>query len=215
MTFQPGKTMQQNFGVNQIVLFVLTHSNKDFKYNVYNLTPLLILRCYSKSVNLKYWQNSNAALRNLDSSINKLNWQLFMEPTLYFDSCLLSSFIHTEKLRLMCLPVLDLRFYYVVYRLLDSLVVECWLRVWEVPGSIPRKPSDRVLASSVGGPGFNPQSRTVSYQRHYKNGTSSFLVQHSTFERENTGSFSRIKIGQTNVMDKIWDRNPSKSYSSY
>ena len=22
-------------------------------------------------------------------------------------------------------------------RLLDSLVVECWLRVWEVPGSIP------------------------------------------------------------------------------
>jgi len=33
-----------------------------------------------------------------------------------------------------------------------------------------------VLASSVGGPGFNPQSRTVSYQRHYKNGTSSFLV---------------------------------------
>ena len=23
------------------------------------------------------------------------------------------------------------------YRLLDSLVVECWLRMWEVPGSIP------------------------------------------------------------------------------
>ena len=35
------------------------------------------------------------------------------------------------------------------YRLLDSLVVECWLRV---------------------------QSRTVSYQRRYKNGTSSALV---------------------------------------
>jgi len=32
-----------------------------------------------------------------------------------------------------------------------------------------------VLASSVGGPGFNPQSRTTSYQRRYKNGTSSAL----------------------------------------
>ena len=39
----------------------------------------------------------------------------------------------------------------------------------------------RVLASSAGGPGFNPKSRTVSYQRHYKNGTNSSLVQHSTF----------------------------------
>ena len=50
-------------------------------------------------------------------------------------------------------------------RLLDSLVVECWLQVREVPGSIPsqgpppRQPSDRVLTSSVGGPGFNPQYR--------------------------------------------------------
>ena len=32
------------------------------------------------------------------------------------------------------------------------------------------------LASSAGGPGFNPQSRTPSYQRRYKNGTSSALV---------------------------------------
>ena len=38
-------------------------------------------------------------------------------------------------------------------RLLDSLVVECWLRVREVP-----------------------DSRTASYQRRYKNGTSSALV---------------------------------------
>ena len=37
----------------------------------------------------------------------------------------------------------------VEYRLLDSLVI-------------------RVLASSTGGPGFNPQSRTASYQRRYK-----------------------------------------------
>jgi len=28
--------------------------------------------------------------------------------------------------------------------------------------------SDIVLGSSAGGPGFNPQSRTVSYQRRYK-----------------------------------------------
>ena len=34
----------------------------------------------------------------------------------------------------------------------------------------------RVLASSAGGPGFNPESRSVSYQRCYKNGTSSSLV---------------------------------------
>jgi len=26
-------------------------------------------------------------------------------------------------------------------------------------------------------------------------------------QKGNTGSFGRIKIGQTNVMDKIWDRN--------
>ena len=41
-----------------------------------------------------------------------------------------------------------------------------------------------MLASSGGGPGFNPQSRTVSYQRRYKNGTSIALVLHSTLKRE-------------------------------
>ena len=41
--------------------------------------------------------------------------------------------------------------------------------------------------------------KDASYQRRYKNGTSSALVQHSTLKREN------------NVMDKIWYRNPSKS----
>ena len=29
------------------------------------------------------------------------------------------------------------KYYMYADRLLDSLVVECWLRVWEVPGSIP------------------------------------------------------------------------------
>ena len=42
----------------------------------------------------------------------------------------------------------------------------------------PRYPSGTVPASSAGGPGFNPQSRTAPYQRRYKNGTSSALVQH-------------------------------------
>ena len=42
----------------------------------------------------------------------------------------------------------------------------------------PRQPSGTVLASIAGGPGFNPQSRTASYQRRFKNGTSSSLVQH-------------------------------------
>jgi len=51
-----------------------------------------------------------------------------------------------------------------------------------------------VLASSAGGPAFNPQSRTASYQRRYKNGTSSAIVYHWTVKRENTGSFKRIKI---------------------
>ena len=75
-----------------------------------------------------------------------------------------------------------------IHRLLDSLVVECWFRVREVPDSIssqgppPRQPSGRVLASGAGGPGFNPQSRTASYQRRYKNGNSSSLVWYSTLK---------------------------------
>ena len=49
------------------------------------------------------------------------------------------------------------------YRLLDNLVVECWIRVREVPSSIPSQ-----------GPRHT--------QRRYKNGTSSSLVWHSTFK---------------------------------
>jgi len=55
----------------------------------------------------------------------------------------------------------------------------------------PRQSSGRVLASSAGGPMFNPQPRNMSYQRHYKNDTSSSLTQHNN---ENTGSFSIIKM---------------------
>ena len=66
-----------------------------------------------------------------------------------------------------------------------------------------------MLASNARGPGFNPQSRTASYQRRYKNGTSSTLVNHSTLKKGNTGSFLRIKIVK-NEMDNIWDRSPSK-----
>ena len=57
--------------------------------------------------------------------------------------------------------------------ILDSLVVECWHR----------------------GPGFNPQSRTASYQRRYKNGTSSECPCLAlNIQKGNTGSFSRSKI---------------------
>ena len=67
-----------------------------------------------------------------------------------------------------------------------------------------------MLASSAAGPGFNPQSRTASYQRRYKNGTSSTLVWHSTLKREIL-AFLKNEDRTKNVMDKIWDRNPSKS----
>ena len=59
----------------------------------------------------------------------------------------------------------------------------------------PRQPSGRVLASSAGGPGFNPQSRTASFQRRYKNGTNQqFPCLALNIEKGNTGSFSIIKI---------------------
>ena len=53
-----------------------------------------------------------------------------------------------------------------LYRLLDSLVVECWHRVREVPGSIPSQ-----------GP------------RHTKD-----VIKMVQVKKGNTGSFSRIKI---------------------
>ena len=64
--------------------------------------------------------------------------------------------------------------------ILDSLVVECWLRVREVPGSIPSQ-----------GPG------------HTKDVIKMVPVV-PLLSTEHTGSFSRNKI--INVMDKIWDR---------
>ena len=58
------------------------------------------------------------------------------------------------------------------------------------------------------GPGFNPQPRTASYQRRYRNGTSSSLVWHSALKRGNSSLIlqgqwpSRIHLiscaGQTN-----------------
>ena len=61
-------------------------------------------------------------------------------------------------------------------RLLDSLVVECWLRVWEVPGSMPsqgpRHTKDVIKMVTV---------------------VPLFSTQHSK-GKNNTGSFSRIKI---------------------
>ena len=78
----------------------------------------------------------------------------------------------------------------------------CMLRQQVPP---PRQPRGRVLASSAGGTGFNPQSRTASYQRHYKNGTRQFPCTALNIEMGNSGSFSRIKI-LINVIDKFWDR---------
>ena len=47
--------------------------------------------------------------------------------------------------------------------------------VWS-GGDSNREPSGRVLASSAGGPGFNPQSKTVSFERRYKIGPVVSLV---------------------------------------
>ena len=57
-----------------------------------------------------------------------------------------------------------------------------------------------MLASSAWGPGFTPQSKTASYQRRYKNGTSSSLVWHSTLKREIPALSEESRI-----------ENPSKS----
>ena len=63
------------------------------------------------------------------------------------------------------------------------------------------------LASSAEGPGFNLQSRTASYQRLVPVvplfGTRHFKGKYWLFLKNK----DRVK----HVMDKIWDRNPSKS----
>ena len=77
------------------------------------------------------------------------------------------------------------------YCLLDSLVVECWHPVPEIPGSIPSQ-----------GP------RDVKDVIKMVPVVPLFSTQHL---KGNTGSFLRIKIGQRKVMDKIWDGNLLKS----
>ena len=91
----------------------------------------------------------------------------------------------------------------------------------------PRQPSDIVLASSVGGPGFNtshtehrpvilssasaggpgfnPQSRTASYQRRYKNGTRQCPCLALNVQKEKILALSQ-ELKKINVMDKIWYR---------
>ena len=61
-------------------------------------------------------------------------------------------FIVHVQVRHSCLSNMKMLIESTSHPLLDSLVV-------------------RVLATSAGGPGINPQSRTASYQRRYKNGT--------------------------------------------
>ena len=77
------------------------------------------------------------------------------------------------------------------YRLLDSLVVECWLRVREVPGSIP----------SQG-------------QRHTKDLIKMVPVVPClalNVKKRGILALSEELREDKNVMDKIWHRNPSKS----
>ena len=78
--------------------------------------------------------------------------------------------------------------YKLVYRLLDSLVVECWLRVGEVPGSIPN------------------QSRTASYQRRYTNGRSVDRLFSTEHSKGKYWLFLKNYDLKINVMDKIWDK---------
>ena len=53
-----------------------------------------------------------------------------------------------------------------------------------------------VLASNAGGPGFNPQPRTASYQRRYEKMVPVVPLFSTQHFKGNTGSFSRIKIEQ-------------------
>ena len=65
------------------------------------------------------------------------------------------------------------------------------------------RPSSRVLASSAGGPWFNPQSRTVSYQRRYK--TVPVVPLAMNIQKGKYWLFLKIKDRKINVMDTIWD----------
>ena len=79
--------------------------------------------------------------------------------------------------------------YKLVYRLLDSLVVECWLRVGEVPGSIPsqgpRHTKDVIKMEPVA-PLFSTEHSKGKYWLFLKN-----------------------YDWKINVMDKIWDKKKS------
>ena len=75
------------------------------------------------------------------------------------------------------------------HRLLDSLVVECWLQVRQVLGSIPSQ-----------GPGHTKDVIKMVPA------VPLFGTEHLAFLK-NEDRTKRTK----NVMDKIWDRNPSKS----
>ena len=81
--------------------------------------------------------------------------------------------------------------YYPLYRLLDSLVVECWLRVREVPGSIPsqRPRHTKDVIKMV------PVVPLLSTQQW----------------RGKILALSQELRWENNDMDKIWDRNLSKS----
>ena len=88
---------------------------------------------------------------------------------------------HVRKLRLQLMRHLFQPF----HRLLDNLVVECWLGVREVPGSFPSQGS----------------RHTKDVIKWYQQ----FPCLTLNIKKGNTGYFSRIK--KINVMDNIWDRS--------
>ena len=82
---------------------------------------------------------------------------------------------------------LELYYCQVQPRLLDSLVVECWHRVWEVPGSIPSQ-----------GP------------RHTKDVIKMYQLVPLFSTEHSKGKIlalcQELRIKKINVMHKIWDR---------
>ena len=112
----------------------------------------------------KQWTNTNICQRNVYSMLINVHIYTRAKPAFKLQGVETNLHIHIHN----CLNInLNIR----LHRLLDSLVVECWLRVREIPGSIPSQ-----------GP------------RHTKDVIK--MVPVIPLKRGNTGSFWRIKRGQ-------------------
>ena len=104
----------------------------------------------------------------------------------HFTSKYISTLFKAAHYRLMSKTIW---FQCIIHRLLDSLVEECWLRVQEVPGSIPSQ-----------GP------------RHIKDVIKMVAVVSLFSTQHWKGKYWLfLKNKDKKIMDKIWYRNPSKS----